>query len=866
MAGPKHYDSFSALPLGVNSGVETLLLPREQASWATNATFRGGFISHRSRVQKQTLNFNGDAALQAAVEEGYFQGAWWYRPDFGLTQIVASISGRLFAFVKPGDSWTVTEITIAGDAGDPTIPRVWMWQSEKWLIISDGSGKLPIFYDGVSCRRSYGPSVDLVPVGQITGTAPLTPPDIGGSVTLTLSLPYTGTFDVPVIFNGAFYQVVGSLTGNVILTNVTGIPAVVEPIGTDVIVNPNLVGYTTAVAVPISVTHTGTSCVIPIYCNSSWDVRFDVSLTSLGSLAIGSTVLVQTSMGPRVGVIDNITGLLVRLRIGFLASQSPCASCAPVPLGAVTIPNNSLVQFSTPMGPNVILGQLTAAYTNPAVGGALAASMSVPYSGPANQLVTIGAGTYVINSVPAVGGLSLILINLTDTSTTAYDAPPGRLATLGVESVPELPAGRMGAYISQRNVMSLTDGLGFIVGDIVGGAAGTVANSYRDAVLKTTENDYQAGGGTFRIPSAGEIINSISETAVLDTSFGQGPGQIGTDSSIFSINLPTDRSTWQSLTNPVLPKSLKGFGPLAQNSTVLANSDILFRQIEGLGSLIIARRNFNEGWGNTPISREMGRILDQDEKTLLAFGSAVVFDNRFLITTAPTAGPQGVYHAGLVALNFDLISNLRGKAPPIYDGLWTGLNTLQLVTGNFSGTGRAYAFGYNLLDEQIELYEIVPTTIGGNDNGTIPIQWNVESPPIFRPEQRNKEDLLVRLLQGQIHLRDVVGLVQITVKYRPDFWPCWIEWASFEVCADTTVTDGKPGYRTPVGLGEPSAEGCESANNRPYRVGRFFQIRVEVTGSCKIMGMEFEAMTEPVTPFVPPLCCPVTSETIPLPT
>lgn len=842
MAGQKHYDSFSALALGVNSGVEPLLLPPTQASWGTNATFRGGFISHRSRFQKQVLGFGGSQALQTAVEKGYFQGAWWYRPDFGLTQIVASISGRLFAFVNPGAAWTVTEISIPGDLNDPTIPRVWMWQSEKWLIISDGSGKLPIFYDGVSSRRSYGPSVVLGTVNAVVTPASPALAGIGGTVQVTMAAAYSGPFNVPVIFNGAFYQTLAAspTANNAILDTIY-----THPLGDTVAVGDQVLAIPSQVGVVISSTLVATSPFVTIEV---------VTVVGSNTVTVGEYVNLASSFGTVtcqvVQIVSTGTTSTYRLRVWW----------PPViPAGAVV---DWILSRVGSTAPNVIIGTVATGFTVAA--GSNGINLNTPYTGVAGQSVWINNRIYTMAPVPTGSSTTLYLINLSDTATANYGTAPHTLPE-SLLSVPELPAGRMGAYGMGRNWMCLTDGISFIAGDIVGGAAGTVAYNYRDAVLKTTENTFLAAGGTFRLPGSGNIINSMTFTANLDQSLGQGPLQIGTDSSIFSCDTPTVRADWVKLTNPILTESLIGFGPLAQYSTVLANSDTLFRQIEGLGSLILARRDFNE-WGNTPISREVGRILDKDEKTLLPFGSAVVFDNRFLVTCAPTSGAQGVYHAGLVALNFDLISNLRGKAPPIYDGLWTGLNCLQLVTGNFSGTGRAFAFGYNLDDSKIELYEIVPTLVGGYDNGVTPIQWNLESPPIFRPDQRGKNELLVRLLQGQIHLRDVVGLVKIKVLYRPDFWPCWIEWNHFEICADTTVANGQPGYRTPVGLGEPSAKGCEAANNRPYRVGRFFQIRVEIEGSCKIMGMEFEAMSEPITPFVPPLCCPVDSETIPLPT
>ena len=153
-------DLISTAQDGVNSGVAPLLLNKSQISFGFNCSVRGGYLTHRPPVQKKTFIFQ-NPPQQAMVEGGFFQGAGYYRPDFGPQQLIAQISGHLFAFTEIGTGFTVTEISIPSDLNDPSILQVWMWQSEKWMIISDGSSKLPIFYDGVSSRRSYGPSVLL---------------------------------------------------------------------------------------------------------------------------------------------------------------------------------------------------------------------------------------------------------------------------------------------------------------------------------------------------------------------------------------------------------------------------------------------------------------------------------------------------------------------------------------------------------------------------------------------------------------------------------------------------------------------------------------------------------------------------------
>jgi hypothetical protein len=844
---PKTFADFlGAFEGGVNSGVQPLLLAKNQLAFGMNCTVRGTFVTDRPPVSKKTLIYD-TLASQTLVENGLFQGAGYYRPDFGTESLIAQISGHLFKFTETGTSWTVSDISVPGDPNNATTSQVWMWQAEKWMIVQDGTGKLPIFYDGVASRRSYGPSVVL---GVVNATSLVKPPTIGSSLTVTLNTAWTGPFNVPVIFNKAFYQTVSSLVGNVILTNVSALAAALVPSGSQITVNPNYIGYTGLAAATVSVPSGGTFCAIPSFCKQCYTFSVTLSMQSIGGVAVGNQVLLQTTNnGTQTYTVDAVNAVLKTINI----SRLDCSVVSPVSVYMVPPPHmadviaaNTLVQFASNMGPNVSLGTTTADFVNPPLTGTVNVSLNTPYSGPANQLCFIGTEQYIINAAPVSGGMTLILINLSDATSTNYAFP------LDILSVPELPAGRMGVYGMGRNWMSLIDGISFIGGDIVGGAAGTPAHNYRDSVLKTTENTFLVTG-SFRLPGSGDIINSMVFTANLDLSLGQGPLQVGTAVSMFSCNAPVDRTTWQALTNPILTESLIGLGPLNQNSTILVNSDTFFRSLDGICSLILARRDFTE-WGNTPISREMSRVLSRDNKSLLPYGSAVMFDNRFLTTCAPNVSAQGVFHIGMVAMNLDPLSTLRGKAPAVYDGLWTGVNTFQVVSGTVNGSRRSFSFSYNLTTNKIELYEFLAS--GGTDhldNGVTPIVWLFETPITFGADVKSASTL-IRLRDGEVFIRDLTPgqTVEIEVQYRPDFYPCWTTWKKFKVCVDAAST--QPGYYVQIGLGEPSPDDCEPGNNRPLRVGNVFQYRIQITGHCEFMGMKVNAIAEPQPDWSTPIC------------
>lgn len=458
--------------------------------------------------------------------------------------------------------------------------------------------------------------------------------------------------------------------------------------------------------------------------------------------------------------------------------------------------------------------------------------------------------------VQAISGNDLTVYNI-NIGLTGSEIASGVSLTWSHESGKQLPPGRMGCYGMGRNWMCLTDGKQFVASDIVGGSGGTQAESYRDAVLSVTENLFLAGGGNFTVPGSVGDIKAMRFTATLDASLGQGPLQVFTPNTVFSVNTPVDRLTWQDLQNPILTESLISNGGLGQNSTVVANGDLYFRSKDGIRSLVLGRRNFGTP-GNVPLSREVDPILKRDSDDLLPYGSAVVFDNRLLMTTAPMPTAQGIVHLGLVALNFDPLSSLRGKRNPVYDGLWQGLNVLQLIVGEFNGVERCFAFTTNTITNTIELYEILRTNKANYDDVNNRVTWMFESPVIFGQGVNTGRDCL-RLTDGEIFIDNLLGDVDFYVYYKPDKYPCWVPWFSFTECAKEPTSDPatatyKPQYRPSLGLGEPSPVPCDSSTNRPLREGFEFQVKIVIKGHCRFLGARFYAVAVPSPAFATQSC------------
>lgn len=818
-----YYDEISTFEGGMNSGIDPLLLEKNQLAFATNLTTRRGFVTDRPPFFKRTITYS-DTDTQTAVEQGLFQGAAYYQPDSGDQSLFATISGRLFQFTVQADTITVTERTIVGDPNPAETTQAWLWQSENYLIVNDGAS-LPIFFDGATSRRSIGPSVELAVVNG--APAPAMGVAIGDISVFSLAANWTGSYDYPVLYNGAYWQPVFSLgVFTIALTSIYSVPG--ESINVDdlVLIKPVIAGVV------------GNTLVLPPGNFSPGSPAFlDITLTS-----------------PYTGVIDpsftNPSAQVLLFGKQWFVVAVAGNSIRVVPLDFGTFPaslvQGAQIQYSYSTAANVNVGRVLVADVAPAIGATVQLTVNANYTGTPNAIVYIGSGQYTIIGIPQVvpGTPTVTMINLSDTSTAAY--PFSGAPTSSILSVPELPAGRMGAYGLGQNWVALVDGLSFIPSDISRGPSGTTANSRRDSVLKTTDLTFL--GGTFSIPGAGNIITSVTFMANLDTALGQGSLQIGTANFMASCIAPMD-FTNPPASGPILTYSLIGAGPLSQDATTLVNSDIYFRSTLGIGSLVLARRDFGTP-GNTPISEEVNeRLLNLDQQALLSYGCSIVFDNRFLITLSPQASSQGVLHAGLVAQNLDPVSGMRGKQPPVYDGLWTGINTLKLVTGNFAGRNRSFAFAFNTVQSKIELWELLKTGEGYFDNGNIPITWAFETAALFNQDIKPR-GVMVSLRDGEIAASNVIGLVRFEVYYKSD-QNCWTPWTAFSICADQA---GVPQYFPRLGLGEPKSSDCDPILNTPLRDGFTFQFKVVITGHCKFLRAKFTAVTIPILKYARPQC------------
>ncbi len=186
---------------GVNAGIAPILLNKNQLAYGSNTTVRRSFVHPRPPVKQITV-VSDTYSDAMAFQDGLFQGAAVFNPDNGIDALMASISGRLYKFDIVGNTATVSDVTIPGDPNDPTQLRAWMWQAEKWMIVTDGTeispgvATPPIFYD-------------------ITATPTTRRSNANSSITLQTTLAVGFSVPSPTAAVGQVIHLAAAFTGNV---------------------------------------------------------------------------------------------------------------------------------------------------------------------------------------------------------------------------------------------------------------------------------------------------------------------------------------------------------------------------------------------------------------------------------------------------------------------------------------------------------------------------------------------------------------------------------------------------------------------------------------------------------------------------
>jgi hypothetical protein len=819
------YDGFGDLSGGMNGGEDASLIAANQCALAVNMSFRDSFAAVRPSFSSIPMAWGSAPTTLNLIPVGatYVAGP---QGTYGVTNLVTTgISYTLF--------WGANENSLHVGS---TIYRQQDYPKQITFTVPAGGVSITLF----NTTSGATPVTAVLAPSNITGY-------FQGACFYQSAQPQQSGFVVSV--SGRLFQI--TLGTSVTMKEITPQVALVT----------------------ISDFSVPTSSNNPVNININNDAGF---------LTTGSIFYIDSGKFQVTGVFGN--QLATEYLGGYTAPTVNIATTSaftvPAPSANVTIqvnnpgalsPTGTVYMFGgqytivSVTGDSIVLTYVSGSTVTTVVAGTALTNVSgTPFTysnymilagasltdGNGNQLFFNGANPASLQYVNLYQAENYVIILAGQNSTQIFDG-----STVSLAGVEQLPPGLFGTYQWGRNWITLNDGRSFVASDLVGDPSGTAKNDFVDAILYMTENNFLAGGGAFKVPNNQGLITAMGALPTLDTSLGAGQILVGTTNSIIGVNAPPDRTTWQNLTYPIQSISTMGYGPIGPNCMFPINGDIWFRSLDGIRSFQIKRRDFQK-WSDAPESQELYPILSADTPYLLFYGSGTGFNNKGFHTVSPYQTQYGICHRGLAVINFDLISDLRTTKSPAWDGVYTGLQILQIVYGIVDGVERCFLFVLNS-QNSIELWEIKTSgkydTVHGN--GTIsytPIQsqMNTRRMDFQMPEQ------LKTLYTAELYLDQISDNVTITIKWLPDEYPTWTEWVTLNfACTQQQCTLSPPPatgqcnifrensaqYAARIMLTTPP-EVVNALNNGYLHNGHEFQFRFEGTGHFRIRKFKVHAV------------------------
>lgn len=241
-----------------------------------------------------------------------------------------------------------------------------------------------------------------------------------------------------------------------------------------------------------------------------------------------------------------------------------------------------------------------------------------------------------------------------------------------------------------------------------------------DSLPFFTERNFLSEGFDAAIPFQQGLATGMVFFPQLDTSTGNGQLLVFAERGAASFFLSLPRELWKTSQFQIL--ALLTTGLRGHRSIAAVNEDLWFRSDDGIRNYRQARSE-STGYAHIPVSTEVRQYLENDTDSLLRFASSIYFDNRVICTMSPVWNQKRVYHNGMAVVDFDILSSFGVDSKPAWEGRWNfpnDIKVLQLLTGQFNGVTRAFAF---CLDEnnQNQLFEISHADV--NDWDDQRIEW-----------------------------------------------------------------------------------------------------------------------------------------------
>lgn len=430
------------------------------------------------------------------------------------------------------------------------------------------------------------------------------------------------------------------------------------------------------------------------------------------------------------------------------------------------------------------------------------------------------------------------------------------MITVGRLEAPEVPAG---------TVMAFGHGRLFVVRNDRYIVAGDILFSWEpNSVLKFTEVQLISGGGALAVPASMGEIKSMSFMQNAMTGSGIGSLMVFCENGISSFSVQTPRSQWQD--TDISTVLFTGVGAVGQNAVMSINNDIMFLSLDGLRSLRHTTSTV-AGSGiifeNRPLSDKIKQVwlesaqwaweyssMCRDGKNVLFLAKAC---SGIKLETVPrkiniedVAEPrepiEEIRFKAIVSLTPVAASGLETAV--VYNGIWTGYEFLQIVSGNLQGNQQPLVFARDP-DGAMQLLSL--SNIHGQDEDTLTecraytgaydfLADIDQSSSTSLGKVMLAKSILKRFEYLDIWVSGIYGEATMTLYARPVGYPAWVECGSFTVEAITspvTRVNAWPQYRRKQRITAPRLQ-CDPVTGWDLLTASEFEFCLEWTGGLQI--------------------------------
>ena len=364
------------------------------------------------------------------------------------------------------------------------------------------------------------------------------------------------------------------------------------------------------------------------------------------------------------------------------------------------------------------------------------------------------------------------------------------------------------------------------------------------SVLTFTETDYYAGGGAFALPAEMGFIGGIGFMRNQNSDSGYGPMIVlaRRGAVCFAVNEPRE-TLYDLVTRTVVREGwhdkdisqvlFQDVGSASPFSLLAVNADLLFRgNKDGMRSLSTTITEASTTLRNASLSGEMQDVFKDGGDSMLSQVSSAYSDNRIMFTVIPADSED--YFKAISSLDMNIINNVKQQLPPSFDGVFTGPRWLQILTAEYDGRDRLFAFVKT--DTGMQLVYESDDAIADLD--TYPINCRVYT----RKFNFRRSDELKHLDHLKLWVSGIEHDVSMSVYVRTDDFPFWTQ-------LDQTAT-----FKAPTTGRDQQRRGVVFAANKKITdpieggdglTGYVFQFCIVWSGYCKIKRGKARAVVVP---------------------